>query len=676
MPFMLAKLFDVTEPAFTPETAPTDILGGTEFACTQEQGLDHPPTGDNTQYFWRCFEHLSGTTTSDWQVGDINGTPLDLTRYYWAKFYNPYPLRLKTFSWRVHDQPDYGITALRLSASNDDLNYTVLGEKTDIPVTAETLSLTITDQNFYKYYRVECKPIRTDWMLLTDVFYTGQEKRCFALSGSFKKFEQPILTENGVWGGDKFAVSASSEHSAPYLAYKAFDGSFADNSDWHPSTPYENQHEIKWYNPNPLKMNGVTIWQTGAHGYCLRDYQILASNDDVTWDLICTGYATAEKGGSYYIVVNCDKTYKYWSIKALSSNHASLSPIVTYGEIQIDAYEFVGMGKKTIPWTQPELTAQPTTWGKDEFSTIEDDGWVTDATGAQRFWRLFQRPYNGADEWQYNGVAVGTVLTGKFYNPKALVFNKIAFSNHSSVDFAPSAIRLYGSNDDLSYELMGEYPNWPKTYPGEIAVPLTKHGPYKYVKVEMTVRSEVCCVLPQIFIDACELIPQKLLSFNYAKPWTQPLLTSEPVKDPNGFWTEDEYRWNEGETNPDAVDYLQQIWRLFDGNQVMDWQMNGVDVNKYYWGKFHNPKRLLISDFAIFSSQPTYYPSEIILSGSNDDKNYERIGTIVVENPVEEYYSATITKKAFYKHFKVEVKPRNTTASLISLVRITALEEQ
>lgn len=91
---------------------------------------------------------------------------------------------LKTFSWRVHAQPEYGISAIRISGSNDDVNYKYLGWKYGLTASAETFTITIIDENFYKYFKVECKPLRTDWMLLTDVFYTGLEKDTYVLQQS------------------------------------------------------------------------------------------------------------------------------------------------------------------------------------------------------------------------------------------------------------------------------------------------------------------------------------------------------------------------------------------------------------------------------------------------------------------------------------------------------------
>lgn len=587
---------------------------------------------------------------------------------------------LKTFSWRVHVQPEYGISAIRISGSNDDINYKDLGQKYGLTASAETFTITIIDENFYKYFKVECKPLRTDWMLLTDVFYTGLEKDTYVLqqSSSLTKFEQPTLTENGVWGGDAFAVSASSEHmSGGYATYRAFDGDLT--TDWHPNTPYEQPHEIKWYNPNPLFINDITIWQTGVHGYCVRDYQLFASNDDVDYQLIREGYSTAVKDESFTITVNNKIGYKYWSLKSITSNHSSLSPIVTYGEIKINAQERKPEVVRQVPQSQPVLTEAPSTQlGGTEFACTEDQGYlVTDTSGVQNIWNLFRRPYNGSDEQQYNGAAVGTTFSGWIYNPQPLIIKSISFSNHGTVEFAPQSVYVYGSLDGINYTKIGGYDEQPTTYPDFIPVDITNNGPQKYLKVEMVVKSPVCCVLKQIEIQAEQYVQHNPSYLNIVKPQQQPVLTENPTKGDDVFWTDQETYYLASNTTPGTIDYEQRMWRLFDTNAYEDFQINGVDTSKYYWGKFYNPKPLMITNLQIYSSQPTYYPAEIVVSGSNDDVNYDRLGTIVAgDSPTATFYPTTFEKTGFYKYYKIQCLPRNTTAILISLIKTTGYELQ
>lgn len=113
-------------------------------------------------------------------------------------------------------------------------------------------------------------------------------------------FSQPALLANGTLGGDSFAVKADSEYSDPYrAAWKAFDGNtvLADtgNDQWH---SYSGQpHWLAFYNPYPLKVSSVTVYNGGDKVLPL-DWKFQVSDNGTTWTDVASGTNTNTTAGS------------------------------------------------------------------------------------------------------------------------------------------------------------------------------------------------------------------------------------------------------------------------------------------------------------------------------------------------------------------------------------------
>lgn len=95
----------------------------------------------------------------------------------------------------------------------------------------------------------------------------------------YEPFVQPVLTSNGVAGGDNFAAFASGEWNTNTPAWKAFDGVKDDLFNaWIART-----YSPAWlgcYNPMPLNLYGVYFTNTYE---CPTAGIIQVSNDGVTW---------------------------------------------------------------------------------------------------------------------------------------------------------------------------------------------------------------------------------------------------------------------------------------------------------------------------------------------------------------------------------------------------------
>lgn len=127
-------------------------------------------------------------------------------------------------------------------------------------------------------------------------------------------FAQEALTNNGVLGGNKFAVASATEASAGHEAYKAFDDS---NSSYYCSSlselgadgTWETSQWLTFYNPAPLKVRTITVYNEDDIKGCIKNYQVLGSNDDTDYTLLTEGEAPPPDLAKHYIYVGKNDSY-------------------------------------------------------------------------------------------------------------------------------------------------------------------------------------------------------------------------------------------------------------------------------------------------------------------------------------------------------------------------------
>lgn len=109
-------------------------------------------------------------------------------------------------------------------------------------------------------------------------------------TGDLVDFVQPLLTENGIFGGTNFAVLADSEIDTSRQAWKAFDGNIrlllAETDQWH--SDYGQPHWIAWSNPTLMKVTQVTIYN-GADNVLPQNWQFEYSDDSIDWEELTSG---------------------------------------------------------------------------------------------------------------------------------------------------------------------------------------------------------------------------------------------------------------------------------------------------------------------------------------------------------------------------------------------------
>ena len=187
---------------------------------------------------------------------------------------------------------------------------------------------------------------------------------------------QPILTENGVMGGNSFACSASTVYGS-YYPYLAFDGDGSVDG-WHSQqgTP----QWLSWYNPEKLSISSIAITNTHETGSpdTFKNYEVQVSDDNSTWKTIYSGTNTTGAKQTWIIDLSDVENYSnYFRIYITSFNNrnygrAALVNITAKilsesSELDYDVYEDVDIYKlptKTIPrylkYNYTHLTTLPT----------------------------------------------------------------------------------------------------------------------------------------------------------------------------------------------------------------------------------------------------------------------------------------------------------------------------
>ncbi len=153
-------------------------------------------------------------------------------------------------------------------------------------------------------------------------------------------FEQPVLTGNGTVGGDSFAVEADSENNTYRAAWKAFDGNTVledtENDQWHSGSGQP--HWLEFYNPHPLKVSSVTVYNGGDNVLPL-DWKFQVSDNGTTWVDVASGTNTnTTAGGNWSFSITNPSWHKYHRFYT-SSGQGRDNDYLGLTELQITAQE-------------------------------------------------------------------------------------------------------------------------------------------------------------------------------------------------------------------------------------------------------------------------------------------------------------------------------------------------
>ena len=151
-------------------------------------------------------------------------------------------------------------------------------------------------------------------------------------SGREEVFIQPILTEDGTVGGDKFAVRASSYYNGDYYAHHSFqyfegtNCAISKNSAPTTSDPYY----YTMYFPKGAKLYSITHRNRSQYMGMAKDLELQGSNDDSHWTTLTTYQNindTANEMWTVYIPSAKQGWYRYYRYKITSTNGKTYAAI-------------------------------------------------------------------------------------------------------------------------------------------------------------------------------------------------------------------------------------------------------------------------------------------------------------------------------------------------------------
>jgi len=183
--------------------------------------------------------------------------------------------------------------------------------------------------------------IYADFVSKIEQLYTAHpEWGCWEKEATFS---QPNLNNNnGTFGSDSFAVSASSEFDSNYPAWKAFDGTLVDTTDAWITTKNVTWGTLTFYNPTPIKVTKLTVTNRYAsegiaYVGAISSGTVYGSNDNSTWTELKTFTNSINTSASNWDIDLSDNTnfYKYYKLDVVtpSSNY-----YVCVGKLTITAY--------------------------------------------------------------------------------------------------------------------------------------------------------------------------------------------------------------------------------------------------------------------------------------------------------------------------------------------------
>lgn len=152
---------------------------------------------------------------------------------------------------------------------------------------------------------------------------------------------QPILTENGVLGGESFAVAASDVYSADgdnYQPYRMFDGDVSTS--WQSNGTTASSTYFTFYNPTPLKVTKITWSGTPKYG-TITAGRVFGSNNNTDWTELATFSGGTTTGGTMDLSSNTNY-YKYYRITPTSWTDTSGTLTNGWAELNITAFYIDG----------------------------------------------------------------------------------------------------------------------------------------------------------------------------------------------------------------------------------------------------------------------------------------------------------------------------------------------
>lgn len=323
----------------------------------------------------------------------------------------------------------------------------------------------------------------------------------------FSDWTQPVLTSNGVWGGDSFAVKADSYYDNPRQPWNAFDGITGSNTAncWH-STSHATPWWIAWYNPKLLKISNIAITNRPSGDHVPTAFQIQVSDDGNTWNTVYTGTNSISAGNATWNIdlSSVDNVVsKYWRlyVTATTSNSYCVISEITCTAQQADIvegtsedYDFFNdviscyAAKRKIrryykkqyqEFVQPVFTSDGTV-GINFIGCANSIGTYYPNMLA---WNAFD---NNIDTWWFKNTGSAYIFSSSFnasVKPSSVTITNGKYNNRCT---SPRDFTVQGSNDNSNWETIATYQNTNNTAGASWSVPITTDKEYRIFRLNVT----------------------------------------------------------------------------------------------------------------------------------------------------------------------------------------------
>ena len=540
-------------------------LGGNSFAVG---GVSNR---ESTSNFYKMFDKK----TDDY-VQFFDNTDNYIT------FYNPDRLKISSFTISYYSGTHMSAT---LYGSNDNKNWTKI---VDFNHTNNTQQTTISNPVGYLYHKIAnidghgnngsgsliiadiCEITinatyeHTVWQpctkeeydnlpadqrkIITDVYSIFSRNKYYKKTSTILPWTQPIITEDGILGGNTFAVGVAPNYNEYKKIYLSFQKDLPANGGGAIAGAGSYRAYIM-YNPAPIKITNLHI--KNVNGQQPKGGTVYGSNDGATWIKIkdYTNTQLASRGEWNLDLSDNNKFYHYYKVDNGTYVISGNSEYAWYlGEITITATQqasswaectkeeydnSLGYYKKIeTPFNQPVLTSD---------GTLGGSSFAVSTTGG--VYSSGHELYRGFD----NNTATSYIATAgakpiiTMYNPIPLNITKFQVTNRTegTANVEIKQYKINVSNDGLTYTNIYSGTNSISAMGGIWNIDLSaNNGYFKYYQIEvLSIGSVNYCEFAEIQITATEQTWQQCTKQEYdLLPDSDRMLDSSNRKIENSYY--------------------------------------------------------------------------------------------------------------------------------------------
>ena len=462
------------------------------------------------------------SNNSTWNIGVLTGGTLVVGNTYWAK-------------------AEFTGSAYNLYLSEDGSVYNLVASLESSTAINATAIQNIGSPNPYTgYYNRGSIDLNSSYIKINNKdWWHGTKAYQINVSGGdvWEKWEQPILTSNGVLGGNSFACQMLNNPVNP--AYLAFDGNTSTNA--RINSGASSSSSFTFYNPEPLKISTIIINASGnSNNEYMSAGKLYGSNDNSSWTELLTFSGLSY--GDYTLDVNSDKSYKYHKFMPTSLCSAGYW---TLAELKITAQKLMATGTiedadyhvdrnklyqlaavkrsyyKYQDWEQPVLTENGT-MGGDSFAVSQSSVLSGDASGYA--WFAFDG-LGSTTRW-HSANSIPAWIS--WYNPIPLKISNVNVTNRALDGSYPNAYQLQYSDNNSTWTTVvsgngtsGDSVSWD--------IPVTHDTAHKYWRLYVTSAlgsNSGYVAVGEIVITAQELVAGTSSDYDY---YTDKLLSYAPI---------------------------------------------------------------------------------------------------------------------------------------------------